>query len=196
RNRRARADRLATGDKRRLVARATLSRRSRDRIRARGRGHARDRGRPGVTPAARHGRARAARAGTRRTQCESKGSGQGSADAQQREGGTNVRRAQLIGMTTVREHYETLLTEHYSRMFGDFESKVIEQRALLERPGVTAPSSSGLAVDLGCGSGFQSIALGRLGFRVRAIDFSQRLLRELTDRARGLPVQATAGDIR
>jgi len=102
----------------------------------------------------------------------------------------------LIGMTTVREHYETLLAEHYSRMFGDFESKVVEQRTLLERLGVTAPSSSGLAVDLGCGSGFQSIALGRLGFRVRAIDFSQRLLRELTDRARGLPVEATAGDIR
>src|SRR5215470_10668700 len=99
-------------------------------------------------------------------------------------------------MTSVRDHYETLLAEHYSRMFGDFESKVAEQRALLERLGVTALSSSGLAVDLGCGSGFQSVALARLGFRVLAVDFSPRLLAELTDRAHGLPVEAIAGDIR
>ncbi len=53
-----------------------------------------------------------------------------------------------------------------------------------------------MAVDLGCGSGFQSIALARLGFRVLSIDFSQRLLAELCDRARGLTVEAIAGDIR
>jgi SAM-dependent methyltransferase len=51
-------------------------------------------------------------------------------------------------------------------------------------------------VDLGCGSGFQSVALARLGFRVLAIDFSQRLLAELKERARDLPVEAVAGDIR
>ena len=33
-------------------------------------------------------------------------------------------------MTTVREHYDALLAEHYSRMFGDFETKAAEQRAL------------------------------------------------------------------
>ena len=81
-------------------------------------------------------------------------------------------------------------------MFGDFEAKVTEQRALLERLGVSARPSGGLAVDLGCGSGFQSVALARLGFRVLAVDFSRRLLAELNDRARGLPVEAIAGDIR
>lgn len=99
-------------------------------------------------------------------------------------------------MTTVREHYDDLLAEHYSRMFGDFETKVAEQRALLERLGVKSPLPGALAVDLGCGSGFQSIALARLGYRVLAIDFSRRLLDELTDRTRGLPVRAVAGDIR
>src|SRR6516165_6232565 len=99
-------------------------------------------------------------------------------------------------MTTVREHYDALLAEHYSRMFGDFEAKVAEQRALLERLGVTAPRPGALAVDLGCGSGFQSIALARLGYRVLAVDFSRRLLDELTDRTRGLAVEAIAGDIR
>jgi len=99
-------------------------------------------------------------------------------------------------MTTVREHYDALLAEHYSRMFGDFETKAAEQRALLERLGVKAPRPGALAVDLGCGSGFQSIALARLGYRVLAVDFSRRLLDELTDRARGLAVDAIAGDIR
>ena len=82
-------------------------------------------------------------------------------------------------MATVREHYDGVLAEHYTRMLGDFEAKVTEQRALLERLGVSARPSGGLAVDLGCGSGVQSVALARLGFRVLAIDFSQRLLAEL-----------------
>src|SRR5207245_1865143 len=74
--------------------------------------------------------------------------------------------------------------------------KVAEQHALLERLGVTAEQGAATAVDLGCGSGFQSVALARLGFQVLAIDFSQRLLAELSDRASGLPVEAIAGDIR
>jgi SAM-dependent methyltransferase len=110
--------------------------------------------------------------------------------------GSAVRRAQLIGTTTVREHYDALLAEHYSRIFGDFDAKVAEQRALLERLGVTTPSSGGLAVDLGCGSGFQSVALAQLGYRVLAIDCSRRLLDELAGRTRGLAVEAVAGDIR
>src|SRR5262245_42309799 len=99
-------------------------------------------------------------------------------------------------MTTVRDHYDGLLAKHYSRMFGDFEAKVAEQRALLERLGVTAPAPGAPAVDLGSGSGFQSVALARLGYRVLAVDFSRRLLDELADRTRGLAVEAIAGDIR
>lgn len=99
-------------------------------------------------------------------------------------------------MTTVREHYDALLAEHYSRMFGDFEIKAAEQRTLLERLGVAAATPGAVAVDLGCGSGFQSVALARLGYRVLAVDFSRRLLDELTARTRGLAVEAVAGDIR
>jgi SAM-dependent methyltransferase len=99
-------------------------------------------------------------------------------------------------MASVREHYDEVLSPHYSRMFGEFDAKVVEQQALLERLGVAALGDRPVAVDLGCGSGFQSIALARLGFRVVAIDFSRRLLAELSERARGLPIEAIAGDIR
>jgi SAM-dependent methyltransferase len=99
-------------------------------------------------------------------------------------------------MATVREHYDEMLSHHYSRMFGDFEAKVAEQQALLERLGMRARQRDSVAVDLGCGSGFQSIALARLGFRVLAVDFSRRLLDELKERARGLPVAPREGDIR
>jgi len=85
------------------------------------------------------------------------------------------------------DHYESLLAEHYSCMFGDFEAKVAEQRALLERLGVGPTHRAAIAVDLSCGSGFKSIALARLGFQMMAIDFSQRLLAELGDRKLGLP---------
>jgi SAM-dependent methyltransferase len=83
----------------------------------------------------------------------------------------------------VANHYETLLAEHYTWMFGaSFDQKVSEQRALLELLGVTAPSvgSAGVALDLGCGSGFQSVALADIGFRqVVAVDTSAKLLAEL-----------------
>jgi len=99
-------------------------------------------------------------------------------------------------MATVRDHYDEVLSQHYSRMFGDFEAKVAEQQALLERLGLRVRQPDSMAVDLGCGPGFQSIALASLGFRVLAIDFSRRLLDEFSERTRGLPVTAKAGDIR
>jgi SAM-dependent methyltransferase len=95
--------------------------------------------------------------------------------------------------SSVREHYEQLLADYYTRMFGDFESRVAEQQALLERLGREGGARA--RVDLGCGSGFQSLALTRLGYRVLAIDFSERLLRELKERAHGLAIETIRGDI-
>ena len=106
-----------------------------------------------------------------------------------------VRAVSGADTAAVRAHYDELLSSHYSRLFGDFEAKVAEQRALLERLGVAAGAGA-LAVDLGCGSGFQSLALAHLGFQVRAVDLSPRLLAELTGRAAGLPVETVAGDLR
>ena len=99
-------------------------------------------------------------------------------------------------MSEVTLHYDTLLAQHYSWMVGvPFAAKVAEQQALLERLGVTG--RSGLAVDLGCGPGFQSVALARLGCSpVVAVDSCQALLNELATHADGLQIKTVCADMR
>jgi SAM-dependent methyltransferase len=95
-------------------------------------------------------------------------------------------------ISSVSQHYDNLLAGHYDWMFGvPFEAKVAEQRKLLEEVGVK-PASSGYAVDLGCGSGFQSFALQELGYRVLAIDSSRQLLRNVAGKA----IETRTGDLR
>ena len=101
-------------------------------------------------------------------------------------------------MPTSEEHYRNLLSSHYSWMFGlSFNEKVAEQRALLEP--LLADTPRGLAVDLGCGPGFQSFALAQLGFGpIHALDMSVELLAELeTHRHRDpdLPIYPRTADI-
>jgi SAM-dependent methyltransferase len=87
-------------------------------------------------------------------------------------------------MPTPQDHYRNLLAHHYSWMFGlSFDEKVTEQRAILEPALKDIPR--GLAVDLGSGPGFQSLALAQLGFTpVLAIDTSAELLSQLEDALR------------
>lgn len=92
------------------------------------------------------------------------------------------------------EHYQILLASHYTWMSGDFATKVDQQQALFTRLGV-APAATAEAVDLGCGSGFQSIALARLGFSVTAIDTNAQLLAELDQHAEGLPIRTVQHDL-
>jgi SAM-dependent methyltransferase len=97
----------------------------------------------------------------------------------------------------VARHYETLLAEHYTWMFGvPFSAKVDEQREALTGLGVR-PGEHGTAIDLGSGPGFQSIALAELGFdRVVAIDTSQALLHELSAHKGDLPIETVLDDLR
>ncbi|RLP86651.1 class I SAM-dependent methyltransferase [Micromonospora sp. BL4] len=78
-------------------------------------------------------------------------------------------------------HYDDFLADHYTWMFGaPYPALVEEQLGALRRAGVAEPSGTGLAVDLGCGSGFQSVALARLGYpSILAVDSSAKLLAEL-----------------
>jgi SAM-dependent methyltransferase len=97
---------------------------------------------------------------------------------------------------TAQEHYENLLAEHYEWMFGlPFEAKVAEQKAILDEY-AASESAGGLAIDLGCGSGFQSIALSDRGYEVLAIDTSEKLLAKLAARIGPRNIVTKQADLR
>jgi SAM-dependent methyltransferase len=102
-------------------------------------------------------------------------------------------------MASVSEHYERLLSKHYTWMFGaSFEEKVREQTTFLSRTlgSLKNGPEPGLAVDLGCGPGFQTITLAQLGFSpVIAVDTSSELLDELRSHVGNLPVQIEKADL-
>lgn len=89
-------------------------------------------------------------------------------------------------------HYESLLADRYTWLYGGFEAKAAESAAWFHEQGVVPKAPSGRAADLGAGSGFQSIPLAEAGFGVDAVDLSATLLRELDSRA-GLPGIAESG---
>ena len=97
-------------------------------------------------------------------------------------------------MASVRKHYDNFLAEHYSWMFGDFNATVQKNQDFFQLNGFE-PRSGGKALDLGCGSGFQSIALAKLGFRVLAVDMCETLLNELRNRSGGRDIVTVQGDI-
>lgn len=91
-------------------------------------------------------------------------------------------------MSSVVEHYEEVLAGHYSWLYGGLETKIEEQRQFFEQYGIQSAEGH-VAVDLGCGSGFQSIPLAQLGFRVIALDLSPTLLSELAAHKHNLPIE-------
>ncbi len=82
-------------------------------------------------------------------------------------------------MGKVTDHYESLLACHYSWLFGGLDVKCRENEAFFNSSDIR-PGTNGRAIDLGCGSGFQSIPLARIGFDVTGIDLSPTLLAELS----------------
>jgi SAM-dependent methyltransferase len=97
-------------------------------------------------------------------------------------------------MSNVTDHYEHLLAEHYSWMFGvSAREKAMEQAELLRHLKLAGGE---LAVDLGAGSGFQSMALADLGYRrVLAMDTSAKLLGELRSNMGARGVDAIQDDM-
>lgn len=97
-------------------------------------------------------------------------------------------------MATVKQHYEEVLADVYSWMYGGFEDGLQRNREFISKYGLT-PDNTTLAVDLGAGSGFQAIPLAEAGYQVTAIDLSGRLLDELKANSKGLPITIVQGDL-
>src|SRR5262249_53064450 len=96
----------------------------------------------------------------------------------------------------VPRHYQELLADHYDWMFArPIDAIVAEQKAALQQCGIE-PARGGRALDLGCGSGFQSLALSQLGYQVLAVDTSEKLLGQLAARARAERITPQLADIR
>ncbi len=98
-------------------------------------------------------------------------------------------------MITVAEHYDKLLARHFTWMSGGHDAKIAENLRVFQQHNFT-PKHGRRALDLGCGSGFQSLALAELGYDVTSIDTSATLLAELKTRAHGKCVKPVLGDMR
>lgn len=97
-------------------------------------------------------------------------------------------------MNTAKDHYDQQLASVYSWMAGTPEAAIKRNHDLLCQLGIDS-APRGFAVDLGAGSGFQSIPLAELGFSVVAVDFCAALLSELSNRANHLSIRTIHDDI-
>lgn len=97
-------------------------------------------------------------------------------------------------MASVKEHYDILLSEVYTWLFGGFVEAKNRNAEFFESKNII-PRRSGVAIDHGAGSGFQNIPLAEIGFSVTAIDLNEVLLRELSSKAQGLKVNTVQDDI-
>jgi ubiquinone/menaquinone biosynthesis C-methylase UbiE len=91
----------------------------------------------------------------------------------------------------IAQHYDAHLAEHYSWLFGGLPERTKENRAFFEKISLSGKA----ALDIGAGSGFQSIPLAQIGFRVTAVDLSAKLLEELERNRGDLQIQTVRADI-
>lgn len=94
-------------------------------------------------------------------------------------------------MSTVSEHYASLLAPVYTWMAGGPEAAFALGASDLGQ----AVHGTGFAVDLGAGFGMHTLPLARAGWRVLAVDTSSLLLDELAAAATGLSVRTHHGDL-
>jgi hypothetical protein len=97
-------------------------------------------------------------------------------------------------MASVEEHYDRLLADVYSWMYGGWDAALARYTDFFAARRI-APRGAGRAVDLGAGCGFQAIPLARLGFSVTAIDLDRKLLAELAAHAEGMAIDVVCGDL-
>jgi SAM-dependent methyltransferase len=94
----------------------------------------------------------------------------------------------------VKAHYNDLLGPVYSWTLGDFDARVSASAKLIGET-IGASHHGKRALDLGCGTGVQTLALCRLGFAVTGVDFSEEILKEYRERTRAADVSLLVADI-
>jgi len=77
-----------------------------------------------------------------------------------------------------KEHYKNHLFDYYSWIYGGLKENIQKNKKFFQSHNIVSGELS-TAIDLGAGSGFQSIALNEMGFNVYAIDFCKELLDEI-----------------
>ena len=97
-------------------------------------------------------------------------------------------------MATVIEHYDKVLSDVYSWIFGGFEIAIQRNAEFIIKHNLR-PEGSGIAVDLGSGCGFQSIPLAKAGYSVTAIDIDIKLLNELKSNCGELQINTIRDDL-
>jgi SAM-dependent methyltransferase len=91
-------------------------------------------------------------------------------------------------------HYENHLHKYYTWIAGGLESGISKSNQFFTEHNIT-PSLTKTALDLGAGSGIQSIPLAKFGYKVYAIDFSKKLLAELQENAQNTDITIVKDDI-
>jgi hypothetical protein len=97
-------------------------------------------------------------------------------------------------MASVEEHYDQVLSDHYSWMFGGLDSGLENNRRFFRKHNIV-PHRNGVAIDLGAGCGFQSIPLANAGFSVTAIDLDAKLLAELKRHPEAVDITTVQDDL-
>lgn len=98
-------------------------------------------------------------------------------------------------MGSVEDHYANFLAENYTWMSGGHARQLANNRSFFADAGFS-PEPGAKALDLGCGSGYQSLALADMGYTVVAVDNSAILLDELRALAADRPVTPLLADMR
>jgi protein-L-isoaspartate O-methyltransferase len=104
------------------------------------------------------------------------------------------RASERWAVANVEQHYDLVLSDVYSWMYGGFDAALARYTEFFASRGIE-PAGSGRAIDLGAGCGFQSIPLARLGFAVTAIDLDRKLLDELRAHAGDAAIAIVRGDL-
>lgn len=97
-------------------------------------------------------------------------------------------------MADVKSHYDSTLSDVYTWFIGGIETAREKNKEFFKHYAIS-PQASEYAIDLGAGSGAQSLALADLGYKVCALDLSADLLEELDNNSRQLEITTSLDDI-